>query len=157
MCPDGTLRPTGRSSKAQLEVVQLAKRLEELEGVLKDAGIGHRIPPPLDFEFTLGKGPDDHRAPPEDDPQADAAAPAADSLDGIMDGVGSLSIREEDGRTRFLGTSAGSAYFAAVSGVCAGVTRRCRLAADRGSHAHRATRIRQKTMAKTSSRPSPTA
>ncbi|KAK4702072.1 hypothetical protein P7C70_g4153, partial [Phenoliferia sp. Uapishka_3] len=118
VCPNGTLRPTGRSSKAQLEVVQLAKRLEELEGVLKEAGLGLRIPPPLELEFKHLKedGTGDEGSAKEASAMngnAVAGPAAVDPLDGIMDGVGSLSIREEDGRTRFLGTSAGSAYFAA--------------------------------------------
>ncbi|KAL8290374.1 hypothetical protein RQP46_002632 [Phenoliferia psychrophenolica] len=118
-------RPGVWPSKAQLDVVKLAKRLEELEGVLKDAGIGHRIPPPLELDFRVGKGPaEDERSAGEDDGPArppdgggveglPVAAAIGDPLEGLMDGVGSLSIRDEDGRTRFLGTSAGSAYFAA--------------------------------------------
>lgn len=142
VCPDGTLRPTGRSSKAQLDVVKLAKRLEELEGVLKDAGIGHRIPPPLELDFRLGKGPtEDERGVGEDDGEVRSleggveglpvAAAVGDPLEGLMDGVGSLSIRDEDGRTRFLGTSAGSAYFAAVS--CLPARSRGRTGADQES------------------------
>ena len=157
VCPDGTLRPTGRSSKAQVEVLVLAKRLEELEGVLKDAGIGHRIPPPLDPEFLLGRGPAnddevDSRRPQMHERGAVVGIPppvaSGNALDGIMDGVGSLSIREEDGRTRFLGTSAGSAYFAAVS--------RDRVLPRKNAElmgvGYRGTRIRPRMTLKTTSR-----
>ena len=38
-----------------------------------------------------------------------------EATEEVLQGVGSLSIRDEDGRTRYLGVSAGSAYYTKVS------------------------------------------
>lgn len=101
------------------ELNLLLSRLQHVEGALRDLGADDQIPPPLSLEFA-GKASTAAAEGKEDDEKAqdDAEEHGMDDQDQsdevgevLAGGVGSLSIREDDGRTRFLGTSAGSAYY----------------------------------------------
>jgi hypothetical protein len=106
----------------------LARRIEELEGALREVGAPERIPAPLRLEFA-GKEYIRGGARPDADAGAEGNTEARDeggdgmdeeheeetAVEAILQGAGSLSIREQDGRTRFLGVSAGSAYYFKVS------------------------------------------
>ncbi|BGP18249.1 hypothetical protein JCM10213v2_006307 [Rhodosporidiobolus nylandii] len=106
LCPDGSLQPT-RTSKLAAGATALADRVELLENLLRDNGLGHAIPPlPSAANVAIdmaakrreaeGKGPPEPRRRDEE-------------LDTISAGVGSLTVGD-DGSYRFLGTSAGMAY-----------------------------------------------
>lgn len=112
----------GRASRQAAEIAALAGRVAELELSLREVGFSDRIPPPLQLEFLSkadeGEGGEEgfmsKDATPEFEPKETELAKTLEVQSGlrsIFEGVGSLSIREEDGKTRFLGTSAGSAYF----------------------------------------------
>lgn len=95
--------------------------------------LGGELPPKLVLEFAgkgaiavsggskegEAKGPENDEGPTgasmEDNAMQEEDDDEADQVEAIQQGVGSLSIRDEDGRTRFLGVSAGSAYYFKVS------------------------------------------
>ena len=124
VCPGGTLKPLGRVSKAALEVrlappppvsavlltlspaqsIAWQKRAEELEAIIRAAGMADKVPAPLE----LGKKGK------VEVPEAASAHEEDGNL--LVAGVGSLTIKD-DGTTRFLGLSAGSAYFVKVSWI----------------------------------------
>lgn len=126
ICPDGTVGPPGRAVRLAAEVTALLHRVEHLENVITELGQQARIPPPLKLEeavkrsTTITKALEDEiagrrpRRTSSDGPDEENEYSADEGLDAVLIGVGSLSIAES-GRTRFLGTSAGSAYYEPVS------------------------------------------
>jgi hypothetical protein len=105
----------------------LVARVEELSVMVQK--LGGELPPKLVLEFA-GKGAivsssggsKEGEAKEQDDGSPRAASleenamqddeeEEEEALLALQQGVGSLSIRDEDGRTRFLGVSAGSAYY----------------------------------------------
>lgn len=76
----------------------------ELEAILMERGLGDLIPPPVE----VGKSARSSNMDIE-------GLEVGGEENGLVEGVGSLTIREDDGATRFLGLSAGSAYFGSVS------------------------------------------
>ncbi|GAA5870765.1 hypothetical protein JCM3774_001672 [Rhodotorula dairenensis] len=134
VCPEGVLRPPGRAVRLAAELTALLHRVEQLESVIIELGHPERIPPPLRLEeatkrsTTLTKDLEDeiahgrggrsqagarpHPARPvvDDEPEEEEEELSDEALDAVLIGVGSLSIADS-GRTRFLGTSAGSAYY----------------------------------------------
>lgn len=88
---------SGRLTKVQ-------KRVQELEAILIERGLGDLIPPPVEAVKKARSSNMD----------VEGVEDGADE-NGLVEGVGSLTIREDDGATRFLGMSAGSAYFGTVS------------------------------------------
>lgn len=134
MCPDGVSKPPGRSIRIQAEMNALVQRIDELSTMVQK--LGGSLPPKLVLEFA-GKGaiavaggskegeakvqgngggpmgPSEGDSAMHDDEEDEEEE---ESL--LSQGVGSLSIRDEDGRTRFLGVSAGSAYYFKVSSTC---------------------------------------
>lgn len=131
VCPEGAARPPGRAVRLAAELQALLRRVEQLEAVIVDLGHPERIPPPLHLEeatkrsTTVTKeleasiaGSTDasphaqgSKHSEDDDADADAASADEDTLDAVLLGVGSLSLEEGTGRARFLGASAGSAYY----------------------------------------------
>lgn len=113
----------------------LAERVEQLSELVMELGGEERLPPLLHLEFAgksgagaaataEGSGGDKDGAKEEEDEHVASTRQeevhmGEDEEDPIVQemaaGVGMLSVREEDGRTRFLGTSAGSAYYFQVS------------------------------------------
>ncbi|SCV72214.1 BQ2448_4908 [Microbotryum intermedium] len=122
LCPHGVSKPPGRAIRLNAELNALLKRCEDLEAALGDVGANDRIPPPLTLEFTgrnLSRNLKTTGADGEgDDTMEDFGSPRASEthteaagVEAVLQGVGSLSIREDDGRVRYLGTSAGPAYY----------------------------------------------
>lgn len=92
MCPHKTLAPLGRLSP-------WAKRVEELESIMTSAGLGNLIPPALFGGKKVGG----------------EEAGEMEEVEALLTlGLGSLSINE-DGSTRYLGVSAGSAYYVSAA------------------------------------------
>lgn len=91
-------------TKAQLESAAWAKRAGDLETILREVGLEARLPPPLDLAKKMALV-DENVNRPEGNGE----------LELLAAGVGSLSICEEDGSTRFLGTSSSASYFDNVS------------------------------------------
>ncbi|GAA5984135.1 hypothetical protein JCM10908_006063 [Rhodotorula pacifica] len=135
VCPEGVLRPPGRAVRLAAELTALLHRVEQLESVIIELGHPERIPPPLKLEeatkrsTTLTKeleeeitngataqeqgpaGARERRSRNASmDEQEEEEELSDEALDAVLMGVGSLSIADS-GRTRFLGTSAGSAYY----------------------------------------------
>ncbi|KAL8276309.1 hypothetical protein RQP46_011275 [Phenoliferia psychrophenolica] len=100
ICPDGTLPPLGRTSRVKLEREELAVRVDELERIIIEMGGSHRIPAALDFPQRI------------DLQDANDRRSSAEEENLLRAGVGSLTIDDQDGSVRFLGTSAASGYFA---------------------------------------------
>ncbi|KAM0750926.1 hypothetical protein T439DRAFT_380761 [Meredithblackwellia eburnea MCA 4105] len=100
ICPDGTLPPLGRTSRAKLEREALAARVETLEAMLVELGAGHRIPPSLDLPKN---------SEPVSQPEASAKVVGDEDELLLVSGVGSLMIDDEGGGSRFFGLSAGAA------------------------------------------------
>lgn len=110
------------------ELAALLHRVELLESVIVELGHSDRIPPPLKLEEATkrstsltkeleerlvysGGEVDRHETATESHVAAhEPDEEEEDPLDAVLVGVGSLSIAES-GRTRFLGTSAGAAYY----------------------------------------------
>ncbi|SGY20619.1 BQ5605_C016g08107 [Microbotryum silenes-dioicae] len=122
LCPHGVSKPPGRAIRLNAEMNALLKRCEDLEAALQDVGATDRIPSPLTLEFTgrsLNKNSNATEADGEGDDTMDDFGGSrasethieAAGVEAVLPGVGSLSIREDDGRVRYLGTSAGPAYY----------------------------------------------
>ncbi|GAA5833260.1 hypothetical protein JCM9279_001470 [Rhodotorula babjevae] len=128
ICPTGTAKPPGRAVRIAAEFSALLRRVEQLESTIRDLGAEDRIPPALNLEeatkrsTTVTKALEAEIAQPrqqwsqeyeeqgsDGEDGAEQAAPDA-AVESVLVGVGSLSIADS-GRTRFLGTSAGSAYY----------------------------------------------
>lgn len=150
ICPDGTLKGEGRSSRMQAEMSQLIARCQELTTIVRDLGGADLLPPPLTLEFVNtkltpkdsdsagrkvalkdSKGDDGEELGIEEtqSPQRSRARSlikddiamdeeeqdqAQGDEEEVLEGVGSLSIRDSDGRSRYLGVSAGSALYSKV-------------------------------------------
>ncbi|GAA6017563.1 hypothetical protein JCM10207_001208 [Rhodosporidiobolus poonsookiae] len=108
LCPDGQLAPT-RTSKMAASTSALAERVELLESILRQNGLGHTVPV-MAAAATAGIEMAAKRR--------EAAAKGVGGSEGRAEGsevealgagVGSLTMRD-DGSYRFLGTSAGLAY-----------------------------------------------
>ncbi|KAK4700144.1 hypothetical protein P7C70_g6107, partial [Phenoliferia sp. Uapishka_3] len=100
ICPDGTLPPLGRTSRVKVEREELAFRVDKLEQIIVELGGSHRIPAALVF-------------PPRPDIRDGAdRTSSTDDENLLRAGVGSLTIDDQNGSVRFLGTSAASGYFA---------------------------------------------
>ncbi|KPV75000.1 uncharacterized protein RHOBADRAFT_53911 [Rhodotorula graminis WP1] len=128
ICPIGTAKPPGRAVRIAAEFSALLRRVEQLESTIRDLGAEDRIPPPLNLEeatkrsTTVTKALQAEIAQPREDSSQDYEEQGSDGEEGaeqmagdaavesVLVGVGSLSIADS-GRTRFLGTSAGSAYY----------------------------------------------
>ncbi|GAA5897932.1 hypothetical protein JCM8208_003195 [Rhodotorula glutinis] len=128
ICPVGTAKPPGRAVRIAAEFSALLRRVEQLESTIRDLGAEDRIPPPLNLEeatkrsTTVTKALEAEIAQPREyssqdyeeqgsDGEEGAGQAATDAaVESVLVGVGSLSIADS-GRTRFLGTSAGSAYY----------------------------------------------
>ncbi|GAA6060984.1 hypothetical protein JCM10212_000670 [Sporobolomyces blumeae] len=135
ICPDGVSKPPGRAVQIQAEFHLLLKRIDALEGIIRDLGQDERIPPPLPLVFATKRATsfskeveakiedastaddrftiDDEDDGPSDPENAGNGAGEGDETGGeesLIVGIGSLQIAgEESGR--YLGASAGSAYF----------------------------------------------
>ena len=84
----------------KLEREELAFRVEELEQIINELGGSHRIPVALDFPQRV------------DLQEVAERRSSAEDENLLRAGVGSLTIDDQDGSVRFLGTSAASGYFA---------------------------------------------
>ncbi|GAA5825441.1 hypothetical protein JCM11251_006984 [Rhodosporidiobolus azoricus] len=119
LCPDGALAPT-RTSKLAASATALAERVELLEQLLRQNGLGHTVPP-LPEAANLGldmmmKRRDQAAA--RDEGGAAVAGEGSSShaqkseeieVEMLSMGVGSLTLRD-DGSYRYLGPSAGMAF-----------------------------------------------
>ncbi|KAK4047150.1 hypothetical protein OIV83_005602 [Microbotryomycetes sp. JL201] len=135
LCPDKVSQPQSRTTRLMNELQALNARVHALERVLTKAGLDNAIPPPLVLEFATNPS-DDHdddksftnghsfsvgKAEPagsrvnvhdKEDPENEEEVNESHEIDHVLaGGVGSLSINPEDGGARFLGLSAGSAYY----------------------------------------------
>ncbi|GAA5970294.1 hypothetical protein JCM21900_001034 [Sporobolomyces salmonicolor] len=134
ICPTGVSKPPGRAVRVQAEMHAMVRRIDDLEKMVRDLGGGDQIPPPLQLEIATRRATSfskeleaeiedasaegsSETTPMEDEDEERGAAeegrntrPEEDKLKSLLVGVGSLSIADS-GRTRFLGTSAGPAYY----------------------------------------------
>lgn len=128
ICPTGTAKPPGRAVRIAAEFSALLRRVEQLESTIRDLGAEDQIPPALNLEeatkrsTTVTKALEAEIAQPRQQWSQGYEEQGSDGEDGgeqastdaavesVLVGVGSLSIADS-GRTRFLGTSAGSAYY----------------------------------------------
>lgn len=99
ICPTGTLQPSGRISKATQQLALISQRVIDLEAILKSNGLQDSIPEPVPA-IASGSGIKKERKE------------YALQFEDLVGGVGSLTIKNEDQSTRYLGMSSGSAYFA---------------------------------------------
>ncbi|KAM0791581.1 hypothetical protein ACM66B_006025 [Microbotryomycetes sp. NB124-2] len=133
LCPDKVSQPQSRTTRMTNELQALNNRVQLLEQALTYAGLEQAIPPPLKLEFgaafkdghedgvgtngtgvTKDVGKDREGQDPEDQDEyayGEEGQMSSDEIEhALAGGVGSLSIHD-DGRARFLGLSAGSAYY----------------------------------------------
>ncbi|GAA5820480.1 hypothetical protein JCM3770_005543 [Rhodotorula araucariae] len=143
ICPVGTAKPPGRAVRIAAEFGALLRRVDELESIVRELGAAERIPAPLNLEEATKRstsitkaleaeiergdrgagavgGAQENAAHKEDDlvdaEGEDEEEANEDAVQSVLVGIGSLSIAES-GRTRFLGTSAGSAYYYEENGA----------------------------------------
>ncbi|GAA5893756.1 hypothetical protein JCM6882_003087 [Rhodosporidiobolus microsporus] len=118
LCPDGALVPT-RTSKLAASATALAERVELLEDLLRQNGLGHTVPP-LPEAANLGidmmakrreaaKEGGGGAAFPAEGTSSRAQKPEEVEVELLQMGVGSLTVRD-DGSYRYLGPSAGMAF-----------------------------------------------
>lgn len=133
------MAPSNRVNKTTVHLALLAQRIADLEIILTNNGLVDLIPEPLDLptkgsnsssssnssrggSIASGSGikrEDLHRLS-MNGIQEEGVLEGDEGMNGstrdlesdLVEGVGSLTIKEEDGSTRYLGLSSGSAYFA---------------------------------------------
>ncbi|GAA5857732.1 hypothetical protein JCM1840_000888 [Sporobolomyces johnsonii] len=134
ICPTGVSKPPGRAVRVQAEMTLMLRRIDDLEKMVRDLGGGDQIPPPLQLEIATRRATafskeleaeiedasaegSSETTPMEDEDEDGGATQEGgdmrsdeEKLKSLLVGVGSLSIADS-GRTRFLGTSAGPAYY----------------------------------------------